>query len=227
MLVLLHGGGQDHNEWVNFGHIDAAADELILAGEIDPLVILMPGVGRSYCANGELGNYEDYLVDDLIPAVEEAFPTAAAREQRFVGGVSMGGFCAVYLGLRHPDLFSAVGAYSAAIWRRIDKTIWSVQGMGPPPTHLYGADWQYFEERDPVSLIEANGWPDDVRLFVDVGESDWLVSGIVANFRACLDAHEVTYEGHIWPGEHDWVYWSAHEADYLRFFVGVETSDGS
>lgn len=221
LLVVLHGGKADHNEWVDDGHIDTVADELILAEQIEPVVILMPSVDRSFCLNTELGNYEDYLIDELIPAVEATFPTAAKREQRFIGGISMGGFCAVSLGLRYPDLFSAVGAYSPAIWRRIDKA------TGYVPSYLYGDDWEYFEERDPVSLIEANGWPEDGRLFVDVGDSDSIVSGAVENFLACLDTYEVTYEGKTGPGDHDWVFWGSRVADYLRFFVGVETVNGS
>jgi enterochelin esterase-like enzyme len=75
-------------------------------------------------------------------------------------------------------------------------------------------------EHDPVSQIARDGWPKDVRLFIDVGDQDVLIRGSLTRLNAELIRQRVTYESHIWPGAHDWEYWRAHIPDYLRFYVG-------
>lgn len=210
LLVMLHGLDGDHTDWVNKGHLDQAADALILAGEIKPLIILMPDGDNSFYVNGTYGEYETYVVDELIGAVDAEFPTAAARDSRFIGGLSMGGYGALYLGLRHPDLFSAIGAHSPAILR---------PDQGPP--WLYGPDQTLFKERDIISLIARDGWPADMRLWVDIGTSDSLMRGVYNLFGELLSETIAVFEGHVWPGVHDWDYWSRRAPDYLRFYMGA------
>jgi enterochelin esterase-like enzyme len=210
LLVMLHGRNGDHTDWVNKGALDQAADTLILAGEIEPLIILMPDGDNSFYVNGQDGDYETYIVDELISAVDAEFPTAAARDSRFIGGLSMGGYGALYLGLRHPDLFSAIGAHSPAILSPEDA-----------PFFLYGPDKVLFAERDIISLITRDGWPPHMRLFVDIGASDSLMRGVYNLFGSLFGQPLPAFEGHVWPGGHYWGYWSRHAPDYLRFYGGV------
>jgi len=211
LLVMLHGLDGDHTDWVNKGHLDQAADALILAGEIKPLIILMPDGDNSFYVNGTYGEYETYVVDELIGAVDAEFPTAATRDSRFIGGLSMGGYGALYLGLRHADLFSAIGAHSPAILRPDQSPDW-----------LYGPDQALFKERDIISLIARDGWPEDVRLWVDIGTSDRsLIRRVYDLLGELLNQSIPVFEAHLWPGGHDWDYWSRHAPDYLRFYMGA------
>lgn len=78
----------------------------------------MPEGSSSYYTNAvdpPQDRYEDYIVNDLILDVERRFPVAPGRSNRAIVGISMGGFGAVKLALRHPDLFSFVGGISSAI----------------------------------------------------------------------------------------------------------------
>ncbi|HWF03105.1 MAG TPA: alpha/beta hydrolase-fold protein, partial [Candidatus Angelobacter sp.] len=59
--------------------------------------------------------YEDYIVHDLIADVEQRFPAMAGRAHRAIVGMSMGGFGAVVLALKHPDLFVFAGGMSSAL----------------------------------------------------------------------------------------------------------------
>ena len=210
LLVMLHGWDGNYTDWVNQGLLDRAADTLILAGEIEPLIILMPDGDNSFYVDGPDGDYEAYVVDELIRAVDADFPTAGTRDSRFIGGLSMGGYGALYLGLRHPDLFSAIGAHSPALLRPDQGPAW-----------LYGPGKRLFQERDIVSMIDRQGWPADMRLFVDIGTSDSLMRGVYNFFGSLLDQPLPYFEGHVWPGGHDWSYWSRHAPDYLRFYVGT------
>jgi enterochelin esterase-like enzyme len=214
LLVMLHGLYGDNTDWVDKGYLDDAATMLISAGEIAPLIILMPDGDDSFYVNGSEGGYETYIISELIGAVDQNFATAATRDTRFIGGLSMGGYGALYLGLRHPDMFSAIGAHSPAL-------------LGPSgdPTsqYLYGQRGELFAERDIISLIERDGWPDNMRLFVDIGNTDGLIGGVLRLADALYrDGHLTDFQGHVWPGIHDWSYWSAHAPDYLRFYMGTE-----
>ena len=85
--------------------------------ESGPLLV-MPEGGSSYYTNAvdpPRDRYEDHITRDLIANVETRFPAASGRANRAIMGVSMGGFGAVTLALRHPDRFGFVGGISSAI----------------------------------------------------------------------------------------------------------------
>ena len=83
------------------------------------LILVMPEGQSSYYVNSAerlQDRYEDYIVEDLVADVERRFPVAAKnREQRAIAGVSMGGYGAMTLALKHPDLFIFAGG-SAPLW---------------------------------------------------------------------------------------------------------------
>jgi enterochelin esterase-like enzyme len=211
LLIMLHGYGGNYTDWVDDGHIDEVADELILAGEIEPIIILMPDGDDSYYISGEYGDYEPYIVFELINEVDSQYPTAATGESRSIGGYSMGGFGAMYLALLYPDKFSAVGGHSAAVFTSSSE----------PPPWVYGPGGEFWDQRNPVSIIERNGWPPHIRLFLDMGIDDRLMTSLYYVLTAFDHQPGVEFEAHVWPGNHNWDYWGAHVADYLRFYAGT------
>ncbi len=211
LLVMLHGWSGDNRDWVEWGHLDDTATDLILAGEIKPLVILMPDGDNSFYVNSYEGDYETYIVDELVSAVDTEFPTAATRESRSIGGLSMGGFGALYLGLHYSDMFSAIGIHSPALLTQEEDA----------PPYLYGYDQELFDQNNPSRIIALEGWPDDMRFWIDTGTNDVWKNGVYDLIPVLLDEH-IAYEMHVWPGVHDWSYWGGHAADYLRFYAGIE-----
>ncbi|PYX33998.1 MAG: hypothetical protein DMG81_20535 [Acidobacteria bacterium] len=82
------------------------------------MVLVMPDGDESWYTNSAerpQDRYEDYITQDLVADVENRFPAAAGRAHRAVMGVSMGGFGAVKLALRHPELYAFAGGLSAAL----------------------------------------------------------------------------------------------------------------
>ena len=115
VLYLLHGHLQNYTIW---GRFLGAAEH---ARRLDELIVVMPDAGNSWYLNyavseaGQSNNWEDHIIADVIPYVDEHFRTVASREGRALSGLSMGGFAALALGLRHPDLFIALGTTSGAL----------------------------------------------------------------------------------------------------------------
>ena len=110
VLYLLHGGGGGFHDWSNYSDVAQYAG----AG----LILIMPEGHSSYYMNSAehpQERYEDYIVHDLIEDAERRFPVAGGRSNRAIAGLSMGGFGAIVLALKHPDLFVFAGGLSSAL----------------------------------------------------------------------------------------------------------------
>jgi len=115
VLYLLHGYMQNYTVW---GRNLGAA---FYVRDIGELIVVMPDAGNSWyinyaeSADGQSNNWEDHIIDDVIGHVDANFRTEARREGRAIGGLSMGGYGAVMLGLRHPHMFVSVASTSGAL----------------------------------------------------------------------------------------------------------------
>ena len=115
VLYLLHGLTQNYTVW---GLQNGAP---FYAGLYDDLIVVMPDGGNSWYVNwavseaGQKNNWEDHIVRDVIGHVDWNYRTIARREGRAIAGLSMGGYGAITLGLRHPELFVSIGSTSGAL----------------------------------------------------------------------------------------------------------------
>ena len=108
-FYLLHGLSDDHTIWTRRTSIERYVEGW-------PLVVVMPDGGRGWYTNAIEGDaYEDDLLKDVIGLVERTFPVKAERSGRAIGGLSMGGYGAVKLGLKHPEMFASVNSHSGAL----------------------------------------------------------------------------------------------------------------
>jgi len=95
-------------------------DELIASGKIKPMIIVMPDMstayGGSFCVNSALnGNHEDYIINDIVPYIDANYRTLPSRNSRAIAGHCMGGYAAMYLTMRHPDVFGAIASHSGTL----------------------------------------------------------------------------------------------------------------
>jgi len=92
-------------------------DALLRAGRCRPAILAMPDCfthlgGSQYVNSAGLGRYEDYVIEELVPLVDERFRTRPGARHRGVMGKSSGGFGAISLGMKHPETFGAVACHS-------------------------------------------------------------------------------------------------------------------
>ncbi|MDD9889629.1 MAG: alpha/beta hydrolase-fold protein [Gammaproteobacteria bacterium] len=115
VLYLLHGYMQNYTVW---GRNLAAG---FYARNLDDLILVLPDGGNSWFVNyarsedGQTNNWEDHIIEDVINYVDQNFRTEARREGRAISGLSMGGFGAFAMGLRHPEMFISIGSTSGAL----------------------------------------------------------------------------------------------------------------
>ncbi len=130
VLYLLPGYDGEPSFYYRFGNenyyqtsaIAAIADELIAAKVIKPLIIVMPDAsiyyGGSFFNNGNLtGKWENMMSYELVnyADVVSGFRTLAAKDSRAIGGHSSGGYGAIRIAMKYPDLFSSVSAIDAPL----------------------------------------------------------------------------------------------------------------
>jgi S-formylglutathione hydrolase FrmB len=115
VIYLLHGYMQNYTVW---GRNLAAA---FYARNLNDLILVLPDGGNSWFINyasseaGQKNNWEDHIIEDIIGFVDDSFRTEAKREGRAIAGLSMGGFGAFAMALRHPELFVSMGSTSGAL----------------------------------------------------------------------------------------------------------------
>lgn len=222
VLYIMYGyGGNQYSMFNSFMSVNHTADQMIAAGTMKPLILVVPDYKNSFAVNSTreqnpnaggatIGLYEDYLIQELIPHIDQRFATDKTRTGRFIEGYSMGGFAALYLGFNYPDLFSKIGAHSSALWDYSSSDMFIGQ-----------RDWLYTTpelraQRDPFLLAQTK----DLRttdIYLDVGTGDSLY-GVNQRFYQHLLKQGIRVEWHTGSGGHDKNYWEANTGNYFGFY---------
>lgn len=215
LLVLCHGIGGSENEWgfLNPNCVGkSTVDRLIAEGEIKPLIIVMPN-GRSTADFGDTsyGNMQSFYTfgqeirNDLLPWMDAHYATwgasspddlSAAREHRYMAGLSMGGMQTINIGLCEClDLFSAFGAFSAAPTSYSSSQIAAkIQAFGQYPVRFF---YSVCGTGDAVAFASAADAAKDLPKYSDrFTEENWC-------WQEC-------------PGAHSFEVWNLGLYNFLR-----------
>ena len=199
VVYLLHGHGGAEGDW--FARSAAAA----LATSLG-LVIVTPDGGDSWYLNTPAERWEDYIVQDLTQEVERRWPVRPGRQSRAIAGLSMGGYGAMKIALRHPGRYAMAASMSGALDTTRPNSVFSrgreedvIAWFGPP-------DSATRSDNDVYRLAAEARAAELPYLYVDCGVDDpWF--GVNREFAAVLKARGLAHEFHEEPGNHDWSYW--------------------
>jgi len=190
VLYMLHGQTYTDAQWQQLG-LTTSADQLIASRQISPFIIVMPNETASM-SDADTSKFGDALINEIIPWVDANYSTCDVRECRAIGGLSRGGNWAVRIGLSHPDYFAVIGAHSAPLFygdlNRVSNWIAAIPAGTPIPM-IYIDFGKNDEERDQMLLFEQE-----------------------------LSSLSVVHQMIQFNGFHDADYWSAHAAQYLRWY---------
>jgi len=104
VLYLLQDEGQSYREWVELGRLQQILDNLTIAGDAEPMVVVM--------GDGEVEDIRGEVVKNLLPAAERAFNISSDREDRAIAGIGRGADQALSLLIDATKEFSNVGSFS-------------------------------------------------------------------------------------------------------------------
>ena len=101
--------------------LPGGADQLIGSGSIREMIIVVANganvLGGSFYVNSPVtGGWENFIVKDVVGYVDAHYRTVAQASARAISGHSMGGFGALNIGMRHPEVFSAIYSLSPGLF---------------------------------------------------------------------------------------------------------------
>ena len=221
VLYLLHGAGDDHTGWVQFGEVLHITDKAIQEGKATPMIIVMPDAqtGRLGYFNTPNGawRYEDFFFEEFMPHVEKKFRIKKEKRFRAISGLSMGGGGTITYAIHRPDLFASAVPMSAYIGpqsvEQLQQQMRRMQFDGTVEELK-----SYWESINALSLIE-NGDPKaigSVRWFIDCGDDDFLYEGN-SLIHIAMRKREIPHEYRVRQGGHTWTYWRESLPMALKF----------
>jgi S-formylglutathione hydrolase FrmB len=192
VVYLLHGMPGSPSEYPDGTSLVNYADAAIARGAVRPFIAVMPAAGPKRGYNGEwAGPWERGLVDQTVPWVDANLPTIAGPAGRVIAGLSAGGYGAIDIAVRHPDLFGAAESWSGYFTPLRD---------GP----FRSATRSELANHDPTLLIRSEQHVlrrDGLRFFVSSGpsHSHWFKEEATVGFARELQSLRLPVKLQLFP----------------------------
>lgn len=210
VVYLLHGYDGNYSNWImKVPEIKTYADTY------QSIIVCPDGAIASWYFDSPVDTayrYETYIGSELVNYMDTHYRTLADRKHRAVTGLSMGGHGALYLALRHADVFGAAGSMSGVVDLLKSNNRYEIsKRIGD--TVLHAGEWH---NRSILNLVEQyNNTP--VRIIFDCGNRDGFAE---SNRRLHLKmiALGIPHDYTERSGEHSWEYWKNALPYHLLFF---------
>lgn len=189
VLYLLHGYGNNHAQWGGYTNIELYAEERQIA------VVMISGENKRYI------DYKDdlfatFIEKELPEFITQTFPISTRKEDTYIAGLSMGGFGALYHGLKNPNKYHAIGAFSAAIKMEGNK----------------------------IDLYEIlKNCKDEISVYMTCGEDDFIYESNV-DFLKVLSQTNLEYSWISEPNySHEWRFWDLSVERFLDWLPRTDS----
>jgi len=207
-LYLLHGYGGNYSNWVEkVPYIKALVDRY-------NYMVVCPdgGHGSWYWDTTPDFQYETFVSNELVEYIESNYNVCKHRTGRAITGLSMGGHGALYLAIRHQDVYGAVGSTAGGVDIRPFPNNWDMsKRLGE-----YAANkekWSEHTVMEQLHLIK----PNSLKIFIDCGYDDFFF-GVNEELHKKLSYLNIQHSYLNMPGKHDWNYWAQSIAFQMAFF---------
>ena len=209
IVYLLHGAGGDFDNW--YRRCPEIQD---LSNEYNCIVVCPDGGKTSWYIDSPIDpqmKYESYVIDHLIPKVDSIYPTLKSPSYRAIKVLSMGGNGALFLAIRHPDLFGYAGSMSGGVDLRPFKSHWGL------PDILGNATEQplHWEEHSVVAIVEEI--QTDQKFIIDCGLDDFFLD-VNRDLHRIMSEQRISLQYSERQGTHNWEYWRVSVLEHFLFF---------
>lgn len=199
VVYLLHGYGGNYADWVN-----KAPKIKELADEYSFIIVCPDGGKGSWYWDSPIDEgfqYETFVAKELVDWVDKNYKTLASRKGRAITGLSMGGHGALYLALKHQDVYGAAGSTAGGVDIRSFPKNWDMEAR----IGSYAENPRRWEEHTVRKMLHLLT-PNSLQLIIDCGTSDFFnLVNVKLHEEMLLRNIEHTFISQ--PGAHNWEYW--------------------
>lgn len=222
VLYFLHGLG-GNEQWLVSSDGWNLIEDLWQQDRIREFLTVTPDGDTSFYINSHDGRdrYEDFFIEEFLPFIERNYRTKSGRQFRGIGGFSMGGYGALHLAFRYPQLFGSVGANSAALMETLPDVRFAdprhsallrvLGAFGSPP------DRAFWDRNSPFTLAKTAHLA-GLKIYFDCGtEDDYGFEDGARKFHDLLNSLHIPHEFHLYPGGHNAAYFAQHMLAVFEF----------
>lgn len=207
-LYLLHGYGGNHKTWIGIKpNLPQLVDEY-------GIIVVCPNGENSWYWDSPINSnsqFETFVSDELIKYIDKNYPSIPNHKGRAITGLSMGGHGAMWLAIRHQDIFGAAGSMSGGLDIRPFPDNWDMKRqIGEKDKNQ-----QIWEEYTVINQLDKlkNG---SLAIIFDCGYSDFFFT-VNNNFHQGLLDRKIDHDFIVRPGGHTSEYWN-NSIDYQLLF---------
>jgi S-formylglutathione hydrolase FrmB len=209
VVYLLHGYSGNYSDWI----IKAKGFEK--AVDLYQMIIVCPDGNNSWYWDSPVDpnyKYETYVSMELVNWVDGKYKTIKGRNGRGITGLSMGGHGALYLALKHQDVFGTAGSMSGGVDIRPFPNNWDMAlRLGTYSEHP--ENWEKYTVINMLHLLK----PNSLALIIDCGTEDFFYK-VNENLHEQLLYRNIPHDYITRPGAHNWNYWT-NSIQYQLLFM--------
>ena len=199
VLYLLHGFGGNARTWMNINpNLPEMADR-------DGVIIVCPDGEKSWYWDSPINpdsQFETFVSKELVEYIDKNYNTIKSRSSRAISGLSMGGHGALWLSIRHKDVFGACGSTSGGVDIRPFPKNWEMsKQIGKLQDNV--ALWDSSTVINQLDSLKSG----DLSIIVDCGTEDFFFD-VNNNFHDELLKRGIVHDYIVRPGAHNSAYWS-------------------
>ncbi len=204
VIYLLHGFGGDHSSWAGIKpNLNDLADKY-------SIIFVCPDGAKSWYWDSPTDSksmYETYVSKELVEAVDAAYNTIKENKFRAITGLSMGGHGGLWIGIRHPDVFSNCGSMSGGVDIRPFKKNWQIEKSLCP----FDSDPEMWNSHTVMNIVDSVK-PNTLNMIIDCGTEDFFFEVNESLHKKMLEL-KIKHDYVVRPGAHDAKYWN-NAVDY-------------
>lgn len=218
-LYLLHGYHGNHMDWMRYTSIERYVEDKRMA-------VIMPEVNNGYYANMDKGlDYFTYVADELPHIMESLFPLSKKKEDRFIAGLSMGGYGAFKIAALRPLKFSKAISLSGSLNILTVKEISKEDDRKDYFSAVFGQNETSYKKHDLYhifnKLMKQKNQP---QLYMACGTEDFLFQDNEAFYDFLVEqGFDVYYETS--PGAHTWDFWDCYIEKAIKWLFNEPVTD--
>ena len=214
VVYLLHGYGD------NYKYYSGKTDLGDMATRFETIIVCPDG-RNSWYWNSPVDTsmqMEDFIVNELVPDVDNRYKTSVIPENRAINGLSMGGHGALWLAMRHPDVWGNAGSMSGGVditpakfhnkWQMAKR----LGSYDANPRRWREHSVKYLAETLPVETLR------ELNIIVMCGTEDFFYN-VNCELDHVLNVRKVGHTYITGPGDHSWNYWEGALETIMDFFA--------